>query len=366
MRLVAKVVSWTLLAVVIVAPAIVLGLSIISRTDRLTELSRPISPIVLAPTTTKSTDVTDGVLTIVESPASELVWSGTSGRITAVAVTVGVTLHNGDRVFDVDGVARIAAESSIPFFRDLQAGSVGPDVLALKAFIAQLGIASTTDPSNPKFDTPTGRAVQLLRQLLGEVHPPQVFDHSLVLWLPTKAFTVDEVLVSVGASVPATGSAVVRSAPAVAQATASGVGGVSLPSALVGGPIVDKSTGHQIATLGSVEGSATLDLPALDEAIALAKSQASSKGEPIVLNVTISRSTPIERELIAASAVMTDASGTETCLWTPATGGWEAVAIVPIPSSQAGTVALADLLPPKTQVLTNPIEVLTSATCPSK
>ena len=65
--------------------------------------------------------------------------SGIDGRVSSVAVDDGDTINAGDVIFALDGRAAVAVEGDFSFFRELDVGSDGPDVLQLERILADQG-----------------------------------------------------------------------------------------------------------------------------------------------------------------------------------------------------------------------------------
>ena len=65
--------------------------------------------------------------------------SGIDGRVSSVLVEDGDTITPGDTIFALDGRAAVAVNGDFAFFRELDVGSDGPDVLQLERILADLG-----------------------------------------------------------------------------------------------------------------------------------------------------------------------------------------------------------------------------------
>ncbi len=86
-------------------------------------------------------DLTDDVTVRGEIRRDELqrITSGIDGRVSSVQVDDGDTINAGDVIFALDGRAAVAVEGEFAFFRDLDVGSDGPDVLQLERILADQG-----------------------------------------------------------------------------------------------------------------------------------------------------------------------------------------------------------------------------------
>ena len=65
--------------------------------------------------------------------------SGIDGRVSSVLVDDGDTINEGDVIFALDGRAAVAVSGDFSFFRELDVGSDGPDVLQLERILADEG-----------------------------------------------------------------------------------------------------------------------------------------------------------------------------------------------------------------------------------
>ena len=65
--------------------------------------------------------------------------SAASGRITSLQVADGDTVQVGDVLFSLDGRRAVAAAGDLDFYRQLDVGSDGPDVLQLETILAEAG-----------------------------------------------------------------------------------------------------------------------------------------------------------------------------------------------------------------------------------
>lgn len=64
---------------------------------------------------------------------------GRSGVVTESTCTPGVAFGNGNLIAKIDGHPVVALATSVPFFRDIEPGADGPDVVALRASLRSLG-----------------------------------------------------------------------------------------------------------------------------------------------------------------------------------------------------------------------------------
>lgn len=191
-------------------PGLFLSVVLLRHSDNIDEIDQAPTPLVVAPTWTSTLDAVSGTVTATITAGVDVRSSGGDGMVTAVPVSPGSVVHEGDAVYEVDAVARLAVSTPIPFFRRLALGSEGNDVVMLKELLRRLGVEHSSDPTSGTYDAETGRAVQEWRTSLGDRSPAKDFEPEMVVWLPTESVSVATVLVSVGSVVPARGETVIR------------------------------------------------------------------------------------------------------------------------------------------------------------
>ncbi len=86
-------------------------------------------------------DLTDEISVRGEIRREELqrVTSGIDGRVSSVLVEDGDTIDAGDVIYALDGRAAVAVNGDFSFFRELDVGSDGPDVLQLERILSDEG-----------------------------------------------------------------------------------------------------------------------------------------------------------------------------------------------------------------------------------
>ena len=65
--------------------------------------------------------------------------SGVDGQVSSVLVEDGDTINAGDVLYAIDGRAAVAVDGEFSFFRKLDVGSDGPDVLQLETILSENG-----------------------------------------------------------------------------------------------------------------------------------------------------------------------------------------------------------------------------------
>lgn len=135
-------------------------------------------------------------------------WSGT---VQSVAIASGGTISSGDTVAVIDGITRIAWHAAAPFYRVLQSGAHGADVVALKALLSARG-----QPQNDTdaFDWSTLLGVRKLGAELGVPDSQTLahFDPAWVVFLSEGSFTVTSVALHVAAPAPSPGEPIADAA----------------------------------------------------------------------------------------------------------------------------------------------------------
>ena len=84
--------------------------------------------------------------------------SAASGRITGLEVADGDTVQVGDVLFSLDGRRVVAVAGDMDFYRQLDVGSDGPDVLQLEMILSEVGYTVGTVDRYYTEDTRSGLA----------------------------------------------------------------------------------------------------------------------------------------------------------------------------------------------------------------
>ena len=101
-------------------------------------------------------------LRLVDSPGPLV---GVAGMLTALPPSHGRTVSSGDVVAEVDLHPIVAAQGSVPAFRPLQVGTVGPDVAQLRLFLCSEKVL-TSCAASPTFTPAVRSAVKAWQKSL--------------------------------------------------------------------------------------------------------------------------------------------------------------------------------------------------------
>jgi peptidoglycan hydrolase-like protein with peptidoglycan-binding domain len=125
--------------------------------------------------------------------------NGAAGTVTTVGVEDGAYVSEGQVLYSVDLEPVVAAQGSIPSFRDIGNGSEGEDVVQLQSFLSRLGFYSAK--ADGKAASKTIAAIRAWQKSIG-VEETGVMTHGSILYLPVlpTRVIVDSEIVSVGSS----------------------------------------------------------------------------------------------------------------------------------------------------------------------
>lgn len=356
-----RVAPWAVLAALVVAPAAGVAALVLRGDSTPSALQPPAVPLSAEPAVSSGDDPIDALIQTTFGPAPQLRSIAGSGLVTASWMEVGRKIENGDRLFAVAGVRRYALVAASPPYRELSVGSRGADVQALERFLGATG-AFEAEPDD-RYDSATAAAVHEWRRAAGETNPPWTFSPDLVVWVPTAGFMLGKVEVEVGAPVPAPGESV-------------GAGQAVMLSAVVTDPnrqVLQVDWPRIVSVNGRDIGTIT-DPAEIPPELATALVQAaapetaadddggddSGRAVPVVLRLA----EPVSGLTVPASAVMVDAAGGETCVWVGEGAPYESVPVVVVGGTLGASAVTGDIS--GRMVLSNPLQILPDAQCPSR
>ena len=225
------------------------------------------------------------------------------GVVTASYVSIDDEIAHGNRVLQIDGIDRLAIESSIPFWRDLSLGATGEDVAALQAFLLEKGVLDLGgEEPDGVYGPPTAAAVRQFSLELGYRSSTPDTRSDWFLWIP-EPFVVSDIQFSLGSPPSPVGTTILSSTQSVVDVKIFGPDGQ---------PVLRDDELRRTLLLGDVEldavvvdGMIVIDAPELLDA-ALLDDQLTAQG-------TLFLQTPVRLVTVPASAVLTGVSGT-TCV----------------------------------------------------
>lgn len=288
-------------------------------------------------------------VTIEWAPGADLTSPGFEGVVTAVYLSPGAVISDGDRVVQIDGIDRIAVRSAAPFFRRLTTRDSGSDVEALQAFLRRTGRLEAE--ADGVYGSTTVAAVKRLEGDLGVDKPTGTFDPAFLVWLPSDRFEIGTVLVAEANSAPSLGSPIAQARTHVAAAE------VAFNPAAVHSvnPLIFLAGDIQVPLTAGGNSMSDNDLRVLSNEI-----------DPDVTSLEgfVALSEPLAAWQVPTTAVVVGESG-GLCVWLAVGNGVFEAAEVEIGTSDAtGATLLVNGVGDGDHVLVNPFEVLENPSCP--
>jgi len=190
--------TWLVLGVLLVAPALALGAWVTLNSIPDPTLSGQIVPPVVVPVTATIRQASTALVVEVVQQPPQVATSSATGTVTTAAVT-GATLNNGDVVLEVDDKPVRAMVSDAPLWRPLTSGDRGADVQRLEQFLSDIGYFHGTP--NEIFDSATMQAVREFAVDIGLPRSITAFDPAWVIWVGSEPLTVAQANATVGTAV---------------------------------------------------------------------------------------------------------------------------------------------------------------------
>jgi hypothetical protein len=276
-----------------------------------------------------------------------------AGIVTSIATRPGTALRSGDPVLAVDGVTRIAWASPSPFYRRLEAGDRGADVVELHRLLEALRFLDDPPDDAGFLSWESSIAIQAFNESLGG--GGRVFDPATVIWLPADPYELHALEASVAAPAPAAGSILATSAASPIAATIQ-PRDPQTPLDVEPGVTYSLTVGPHAV---SVTGTGTITPTAL--------TVLASSVDPLTERVAgwIERAEPLNVLTVPATAIMAGARG-GLCAWVAlGNGSGYRAAPVVVVGSELGVTSVSDGLSAADQVLANPAAILEDPSCPS-
>jgi hypothetical protein len=280
-----------------------------------------------------------------------------SGLVTGVKAAPGSLVQSGTAIASIDGITRIALASTLPFYRMIAPGTIGPDVTALRGALARLGISPVG--SGTSYDPALEGAIKTLEaRLIGEALglAKGVFDPSWVIYLPVANLKVAAVNLQVGLPAPGEGQPIATSPQSLnpftlAPAASNGLIPLPLPSnptdfVFSPAPGVDVPVGE----------SYTISSPTDLASVAAIVSQGSSTASG---QINLSHAATLST--VPATAVVSDSAG-RTCVFVTS-GRLLVPLLVTTASGLPGATEVVGLPASVERVIANPGEVAAGRGC---
>lgn len=305
-------------------------------------LTQPFAPEQLEPVAAATTvsvvtqefldERTVSVRAVVGEPTAAILPVG--GRVTSLECISGETISSGSAPLTVEGGPVLALHLDAPPWRDLEVGSKGRDVTALRAELDRLGFELTKAADDAPLSQDVAAAFRELAQRAGlEVKQGAPLPLASVVWLSAPEITIDSCSVRLGEQI-APGAELARSARPVESAAVA-----SWPSMLAAGDRVVVIDGTEIPV--NSEGT-LLDLEAF---AATTSFRAAGADESVVAEGSITGTLrlvePVDVAVVPPGAV-TSLDGVTGCV---ATGSGEQRAVQVVGSQLGQTFVVFDEAP---------------------
>ena len=259
-----------------------------------------------------------------------------SGLVTGIKYTPETDIAEGDALVVIDGIDVRAHRGTVPFYRELSAGSKGADVVELARYLKAVGVANAAaDPAKPLGPVLTAAIESYQKKVGAEVDG--VFRPGYVIHFDEAATRLGAPLVTIGRPISA-GEELSEPYRIAIAGSFTDVEGTALVMAVPPPYALSSPTGfsHEVAG-GALEGS---DAEALRRAMLDAKitSNPAADGDPRVQfsGLTLGVAQPVKTGAVTASALYASAAG-NFCVFTLADGA-------PVSSATATALTSASTL----------------------
>ena len=331
--------------------------------DELDAVRQAVAPVLSAATARTVTGASPAAVEAEQAAGRSVAAPEWRGRVTQTFIAAGSLLTSGSGLLAIDGVVRVALVTPEPFFRPLELGDRGHDVLQLNAALVALGYLSALPNPTDSYPAATREAVRTWARDLGVRDPDGTFDPGWVIFLPAEGIEVGEVGFEVGGPAPAPGAAVAKEATRLTRAK---LQSPNPSEVLTLDPAVDYVfivNEQRFAVVAATAEIAPGDLTRLAKLIKPATGAPGQQQQR--LTGVVQRVTPLQVVAVPATAVQTGASGA-LCVWAPGDGRTYVARTVTLAGSRTGVTNVKTGLEAGEQVLANPSEVLEQPSCPSK
>lgn len=338
----------------ILLPAVALAWLRLGTDDSLSGVTDPSIPVLTSPSPRTIITEQPVTLSLTWEPGPSLFAPNWIGTVTGAFIEAGSKLQALQPIVEVGGILRIGVDSEKPFYRPLQRGDEGTDVLALNELLLRLGFHGELPDDPQVYGFFTAEAVKVWATSLGLTDPSGVFDPSWVVWLPEPSLDIATTYLQVGASAVPPGQPIADTLPTLVAAVVSMATGTPQPNYQEGVEyVVVLQPGTSVAFDPS-SGAVPPD--------ALERLSASVAYTETTVDGTLRPAKGLNVLTIPATAVQTNASG-DLCVWAEAENGYQPVSVVLGPSS-AGLSNITAGIEIGSTILANATAVLEDASCP--
>lgn len=296
-----------------------------------------------------------------------------TGLVTAVPAKAGGTIAAYDKVAVIDGIARLAWPSAVPFHRPLQGGDRGPDVTRLQRALRDLGVFKNKPTG--RVDWATMRAVGAYSRTIGFATEQRVFDPDWVVFLPSDSFDVESIDLDVGSPAPEAGAQIAEAPSPLKAARLAAAEGGKLPSPTKGWEVVLEGESYAFDQAGDISKKSLAKIETSRNWTTTGGTASGPAGGPDnsgllgSIKALIRRVEPVRVHRVPATSVSTGSDG-RYCVWRTSDGstgtqpGAVPVYVELLPDrSQLGISLLLDL-PEGVTLITNPRTALGLVSCP--
>jgi len=263
---------------------------------------------VLVPASSSSGSGTSGSAgSASSSSAGSGASSGSSGSGTFTTLPgVGRVIHQGHRLYSVDGAPVVLLYGSIPAYRTLSEGMTGADVKNLNADLVKMGFATRSElsPASSYFSAATATALDKLQARLGV---PQTGSLTLgqAVFLPTEA-RVTSIAATVGA--PAVSGATVLQATSSRRQVTAQVDPTLQPDVKAGDQVTitlpsNATTPGVVTSVGTVATSSSSSSDSGSSSSSDSGSSSSSGSNPATIQVNIKPTHPSDTGKLTSAPV---------------------------------------------------------------
>ncbi|CAN7150280.1 hypothetical protein LJR042_000046 [Microbacterium maritypicum] len=346
------ILAWLLIVLLFVAPlaSLIVGMILLAgEEDKRSVVAEPVFATI---TEAEFVDAVEVTVAMGWSPGVTVKAPSWSGLVTEIGVAPGDAISAGTKLIRVDGVWRVAAPTSTPFYSPVTKASSKSDVAMLNSLLRSFGL----DAPGDSWKSTTLSAIRQFALDIGvpDARSVEAWDPAWVLWTPFSEGTVGSVAVSTGQAAPSMGEDVIVGPPQLASASITAKEGLTLPSWEEGDQWVLRTGDISIPVQSTDLVASGADLSTLARAL--------GSTEPEEAQGVVEREVPIQGWQVPVSAVHTDVSGA-LCVFRGGASGRLDPVVVEAQRGTIGTTRVFGELKATDQVLVNVSEIARSESC---